>query len=407
MHPRRLSGEIAAADAPAYRRITFGFGLVAFLFGAVLVVIAVIASQSLIEREEAVREGLMLRAGHDLERALRDDGPSGATAVLEDFVARPDSGVTGAELTADTRVLARAGKLGQATVDMPIALGPAWRGLAGRGDPGRRGVSPFLLRLASARDLSRQRMLSRAIVIVAVVTALALVALAIAAGSGLARRAELAAIRSQSETFRALASAGAGLAHRIRNPLASIKGTAQLLSESGDGKGRERADRIVEASDRIDRTLAELLRFARPPESHPEPLEVAAILNEVLGGGDHRVTVAGAAGAIAHADREHLIQIVEELVANARAFDPEGLLEVSVSLHGGWCLIDVADRGAGLGLDAAQAFEPYVTTRPDGTGLGLPIVRALAAANGGRITLRPREGGGTIATLRLPARRSQ
>ncbi|MGK2856885.1 MAG: sensor histidine kinase [Thermoanaerobaculia bacterium] len=404
MHARRLSGEIAAPDAPAYRRITLGFGLVALLFGAVLVVIAVIASQSLMEREEAVREGVMLRAGHELERALRESGPSGATAVLEEFVARPDSGVTGVEIAAEDRIFARAGEIGESTVEMPIALGPAWRGLAGRGDPGRRGVSPFLLRLGSAHDLSRQRLLSRAIVIVAVVTALALVALAIAAGSGLARRAELAAIRSQNETFRALAAAGAGLAHRIRNPLASIKGTAQLLAESSDGKAKERADRVVEASDRIDRTLAELLQFARPPEAHPESLAVVAILNEVFGGGDHRVAVTGVDGVTAWADREHLIQIVEELVANARAFDPEGILEVSVGGGDRWCSIDVADRGPGLGLDAAQAFEPYVTSRPDGTGLGLPIVRALAAANGGRITLRPRDGGGTVATLRLLSR---
>ena len=404
MHPRRLGGENAAADAPPYWHIAFAFGLVALLFGAVLVVIAAIASRSLVEREAAVREGLMLRAGHELERALRDSGPDGASGTLENIVARPDSGVAGVELVADSRVLARAGEVGDAAVEMPIALGPAWRGLAARGDPSRRGVSPFRLRLGPVSDLAQQRLLSRAIVIVAVVTALALVALAVAAAAGLARRAELAATRSQSETFRALAGAGAGLAHRIRNPLASIKGTAQLLAEASEGKAKERAGRIVEASDRIDRTLAELLRFARPPEAHPESLEVVAILHELFGRGDQRVAVAGAPGVVAFVDREHLIEIVEELVANARAFDPAGVLELAVRHDDRWCLIEVVDRGAGLGLDAARAFEPYVTTRPDGTGLGLPIVRALAVANGGRITLGAREGGGAIATLILPAR---
>jgi signal transduction histidine kinase len=69
-------------------------------------------------------------------------------------------------------------------------------------------------------------------------------------------------------------------------------------------------------------------------------------------------------------------------------------------------VVEVRDRGRGLAIDAERAFDPYVTTRPEGTGLGLATVRALARANGGDITLAARKGGGCVARLALPAGRA-
>lgn len=391
--------------APSYRRMTFAFAGVASLFGIVLVLIAAIAARNLLEREEAVLEGRMLRAGHEVERGLRDAGPEGADEVLDAFVAAGEYGVVGAEVVVGTGVVSSAGEPRGDAVEMPVFLGPAWRGMgSGHGEPNRGGSSPYRLRLTPAPGSSQSVALARAIVVVALVTALALVVLAISAGAGLGRRAELAAVRAEGETLRALANAGAGLAHTIRNPLASIKGTAQLLAGSAEARANERAERIVDASERIDRTLAELLRFARPPEAQPESLEVTKILRDVFVTDSQRVAVEGSSDFMAWVDREHLIQIVEELVANARAFDPEGRLELTVRGDASSCAIDVADRGSGLTIAAAAAFEPYVTTRADGTGLGLSIVRALAAANGGAVTLRARAGGGTVATLLLPTK---
>ena len=103
------------------------------------------------------------------------------------------------------------------------------------------------------------------------------------------------------------------------------------------------------------------------------------------------------------ADREHVETILEELLANARASDPGGTIDVTARVQGTRAVLEVADRGPGLDLDPASAFEPYVTSRPDGTGLGLAIVRALAASNGGTATLAPRPGGGCVASLSLPA----
>jgi len=116
-----------------------------------------------------------------------------------------------------------------------------------------------------------------------------------------------------------------------------------------------------------------------------------------------RVTATEAVSA--WADEEHVESVVEELLANARAFDPEGELDVEVRRAGRQAVVEVSDRGPGLAVEPERAFDPYVTTRPEGTGLGLAIVRALARASGGDVTLAPRRGGGTVARLSVPAAR--
>jgi two-component system sensor histidine kinase HydH len=207
---------------------------------------------------------------------------------------------------------------------------------------------------------------------------------------------------AESSRLATLARAGAGLAHRLRNPLAVVKGTAQLLAERAPERDRERVERIVVASERMETILSRLLDFARPPAPQKSSFDLSELCRDVVsrsGGG----AVKDPGAVLASADREHVETILEELLANARSFDPHGTVEVSVRRQPANVVVDVADRGPGLGLDAASAFEPYVTSRPDGTGLGLAIVRALAVANGGSASLAPRPGGGCVATLSLPA----
>jgi signal transduction histidine kinase len=257
------------------------------------------------------------------------------------------------------------------------------------------------LRLQPAPALGRDSSLARFVLAGGFAAAFALVALAVVAARGLAERERREAAEADARRLATVARAGAGLAHRLRNPLAVVKGTAQLLEERVPGTERERAARIVAASVRMETILGRLLDFARPPAPQPTTFDLAALAREVAARGEGIAVRADAPVAV-HADREHVETVLEELLANARAFDPDGTVEVAVARRDGRARLDVSDRGPGPEHDPDGAFEPYATSRPDGTGLGLAIVRALAVANGGSASLAARPGGGCVASLVLP-----
>jgi len=343
-----------------------------------------------------VREGVVTRVVHDVERELRERGPDAAVDVLERFCG-PGTGVGAMELRTDAVVIAAAGKVpGGEPLEFPAFLGPSWRGLAsGPMMPGR-GRPPFSIRAWPSRGVGDSSAIAAAATWGSVIAALALLMFAGAAGRGMLSRENAASLEAERRRLEVVSAAGAGLAHRIRNPLATIKATAQVLGSHCQGPSAERAARIVESSIRIEALVDELLRFARPVEVHAEDIDLVETARSVTG----RVDAAGQ--ILARADREHVTSAIEELVANARAFD-DSAPDVVVSRRGRHALIEVFDRGAGLQIDADRAFEPYVTTRANGTGLGLPAIRALIRANGGDVTLADRDGGGCVATIILPA----
>lgn len=370
-----------------------------------VVLVSVVAAGTLRQRDEAVRTGVLARLAHQLEAVLRDSDPEGLAAALETFGQANKGSIAGVEVTSPQGSLGRWGNVGGSGVyEQQLMLGPGWRGAAGRGGfgPGR-GGPPLRVRMAPGPELGSTGALPGVLVAGSIVAALMLLGLAAGASRGLLHRERLAAVEAERERLGAVALAGAGLAHRVRNPLAAIKGTAQLMAADALEGEKGRIDRIVASAERIEALLGRLLQFARPPETHPETLDLAELAREVAAraGGSVALETEGDTAVIA--DREQVESVIEEFLANARAFDPQGTLEVSVGRSGGWIELSVADRGPGLDVDPRKAFEPYVTSRPDGTGLGLAIVRTLAAANGGEATLGPRPGGGTVAILRLPA----
>jgi signal transduction histidine kinase len=385
--------------------------LAAVPLAAALVGVSLIAASSLRARDAAVRDGLLARAGHELESRLRTEGPDGAAQALEEFGAANAALVRGVEIAGPGGVLARWGEGAGTPFEMPAMLGPGWRP-AGGGPPGTGmtrsgwGRAPFALRFFPARNAGREGGLALALVLGSAVAGAGLVVLSLAAARGLAERARLERLEAERARLDAVALTGAGLAHRVRNPLAAIKGTAQLMAERPGEQVVERSRRIVEASGRIEGLVTELLKFARPAEPQPESFDLAALAREAAARAGGPVTVQGAAGLRAFADRDHAADVLDELLANARAHDPAGEIEIAVGTSGGAAWAEVRDRGPGLSVEAPRAFDPYVTSRPGGTGLGLPTVRALARANGGDVTLEPRPGGGTAARLSLPRERS-
>lgn len=422
----RGRGRIVRYDPAMSRRKLPDRGLVAgaVAFAVALLGTATLASRSLRERDAAVREGLLVRTGHALETLLRGTSPDDAEPALRAFLEEHADVLEGVAIVGPGGLLASAGEDTEGAFEIAAALGREWRPAAlgpgagsapgpGGGPGGGRGLAPgrgpggrsgpaIHLRLRPTPAVGRDSVLAGFVLAGGVAGAAGLVGLALVAARGLDERRRREAAEAEGRRLATVARAGAGLAHRLRNPLAVVKGTAQMLEPRVPEPERERAARIVAASGRMETILSRLLDFARPPEPQPTTFDLAELARDVAarGGG---ATVRAEGGVPARADREHAETVLEELLANARAFDPSGTVEVAVRRDGAFAVVEVADRGSGLEVDAAAAFEPYVTSRPDGTGLGLAIVRSLAAANGGTATLAGRPGGGCVASLALPA----
>lgn len=375
-----------------------------------MIVLAVMTARVLVERDEAVRDGVLLRLGHQLESALRESGPEEAAEVLRRFVSENSGAVSGVELMARGALVSAAGSVKGSAVEMPAFLGREWRSImmgAGHWGGGGPMGSPVRLKIYPASAAGGAQTLAATVVGTSVIAGAGLVLLALVAARNLVTRQELAVAASERRRLESVSLAGAGLAHKIRNPLAVIKGTSQMLAGQLEGPARERARRIVESSERIEGLIKRLLDFARPPERQPESFDLVPLAREVVERLDGKTRLELDPRVTVTADRENVVSILEELLANARAFDPEGEIEVTVRNTSGGAELLVSDRGPGLQLPIAQLFQPYVTSRAEGTGLGLAIVKALTEANGLEISLGDREGGGCVANLRFPAGRSE
>jgi signal transduction histidine kinase len=235
------------------------------------------------------------------------------------------------------------------------------------------------------------------------------------------QRAQAVSELHDARRLAALGQFAAAIAHDIRTPLTSISMNVQILRRklqlSDDD--REHLDIALEELARLDRSVAEILDFAKPVKLMSEPIDVAELfettkknLTPVLSerGVAVRVEPPGAADApdalTVHGDPQRLRQVLTNLVdnaANASRPGTEVTLRASAT-DDRHVTIEVEDHGRGIGADdLPRIFEPFFTTRPDGTGLGLAIVHKVVRAHGGDIKVRSTAGGGATFTITLPA----
>jgi signal transduction histidine kinase len=216
-----------------------------------------------------------------------------------------------------------------------------------------------------------------------------------------------AAVR-RSERLAALGQLSAGLAHELRNPLGSIKGSADLLARSAshnDPMAKELAEIISAEVDRTNSLVTRFLDFARPLEPRPESTDVTTVIDRAVTRAKVEVVRDYSTSLPRLAiDPELMEQVFLNLVTNAsQASAPGGLITIRTREVDEQAEVSVIDHGCGIPPDKIETiFNPFVTTKQGGVGLGLAIVAKIVDGHGGKMSVESELGKGSTFRVLLP-----
>jgi two-component system, NtrC family, sensor histidine kinase HydH len=287
--------------------------------------------------------------------------------------------------------------------------GPPQPDSTGRREPNRGRPPLVFIEYEPVIATQLEREAQRAFLLSAVVTAFLL---AIAVGFWrLTTRHEAAQLRlEQQERLGMLGEMSAVLAHEIRNPLASLKGNAQLLAErlAEDSSDRRKADRIVQEAQRLEALTSDLLDFARSGPIEMQPADPAAVLEASVQEVDPEAFEVSVTGAPASwpMDANRMRQALTNVLRNARQATPAGTRsEASVEQKNGSLVFSIRDFGPGIPAgEEKRIFSPFYTTRTSGTGLGLAVAQRVAEIHSGTVAASNHPGGGAVFRITLPQR---
>ncbi len=234
--------------------------------------------------------------------------------------------------------------------------------------------------------------------------------------SDITRLKDLESEMRENERLAAVGRMAAGVAHEVRNPLSSIKGLALLLKDkfSRDSREFETTGLLVQEVERMNRTISELLSFARPAALDLQPIDLQELLSDSL-------QLVSADTASEHirtslhcdhdlptvfADRDRLSQVFINILLNGvQAMEQGGTLEIIVRKSGSGKQIELQFRDSGKGIKPehlSQVFFPYFTTKNGGTGIGLAISQKIIVDHGGTVRVESEQGRGTTVFVELP-----
>lgn len=222
---------------------------------------------------------------------------------------------------------------------------------------------------------------------------------------------------ARNERLAELGLLSAGVAHEINNPLAIIRGNAELLQMSipDTAEDQEEVSEILTQAERINRIVGSLLTLARQEKREISSFPLAVLLDEILDQIGHQVPLAGYNIDRAYqltpvqleADREQLRQVFTNLIVNGlQAMEGEGQLTISLDVDpAGICAITIADTGPGIAPELQERlFSPFFTTKQNGTGLGLAVSWGIIRNHGGTIEVHSAPGSGARFVVTLPLR---
>ncbi len=223
----------------------------------------------------------------------------------------------------------------------------------------------------------------------------------------------------RQERLATVGSLAAGIAHEIRNPLASLSGSIQLLQGELELKGDNKRlmDIVVHETDRLNSIITDFLDYARPKNTQAERIALGMAIDEtvvllknskkfsknisITCDIDPRIRISG--------DSQRMRQVFWNLLINAcQAMPDGGVITISAAVSPpvdgrAWCRIFISDTGLGIARESRdKIFDPFFTTKTEGTGLGLAIVYRIVEDHEGTISVDSEAGKGTRFTIRLP-----